>query len=118
MTIRYLSVTVLTTLLLALSGCASKPSTLYQWQGYQANVDRHFRADSASLDAQVQSMQSDLQKIQAQGAAVPPGYHAHLGLLYGQQGNMEGFVAQMQMEKKLFPESQTYVDFLLRNLKK
>lgn len=118
MTIRFMSAAVAAVLGLALAGCATKPATLYQWQAYQANVDQYFRADGQSLDVQVQSMETDLQKIRANGAAVPPGYHAHLGLLYGKQGQPEQFMAQMQTEKALFPESANYVDFLLRNFKK
>lgn len=118
MTIRLMSAAAAATLALALVGCATKPNTIYQWQGYQANVDQYFRADNLSLDAQVQAMETDLQKIRASGGAVPPGYHAHLGLLYGKQGKADQFMAQVQTEKKLFPESETYVDFLLRNFKK
>ena len=57
-------------------------------------------------------------KSEPAALSVPPGYHAHLGLLYGKQGKPDQFMAQMQTEKKLFPESETYVDFLLRNFKK
>ena len=103
---------------LALVGCANKPTNLYQWQGYQKNVDDYLRADKQGLDVQVQSMEEDLQKIRTSSGAVPPGYHAHLGLLYGKQGKTEQFAQQMQIEKKLFPESETFVDFLLRNFKK
>ncbi len=103
---------------LALGGCATKPPSLYQWQGYQNNVDAYFRADKLSLDAQTQLMEEDLQKIRAGGGAVPPGYYAHLGLLYGQQGKLDQFAQQMQAEKAQYPESGTFMDFLLRNFKK
>lgn len=102
----------------ALGGCATKPVSLYQWQGYQNNVDAYFRADKLSPDAQTQLMEEDLQKIKASGGAVPPGYYAHLGLLYGQQGKLDQFAQQMQTEKKQYPESETFMDFLLRNFKK
>ena len=103
----------------ALGGCAAnKPKTLYQWQGYQSNVDAYFRTDKLSMDAQTQLMEDDLKKIQANGGAVPPGYYAHLGLLYGQQGKLDQFAQQMQAEKKQYPESETFMDFLLRNFKK
>ena len=62
--------------------------------------------------------EDDLQKIQASGAKPPPGYHAHLGLLYGQQGKLDQFVQHIEIEKKQFPESETYMNFLLRNFKK
>lgn len=102
----------------AFVGCATKPVTLYQWEGYQNNVDAHFRTNKLSPDAQIQLMEADLQKIRASGAAVPPGYQAHLGLLYGQQGNLDKFAQQVQAERKQFPESETFMDFLLRNFKK
>jgi len=101
-----------------LGGCASGPPPLYQWQGYQNNVDAYFRADKLSIDAQTQLMEEDLKKILASGGAVPPGYYAHLGLLYGQQGKLDQFAQQMQAEKKQYPESGTFMDFLLRNFKK
>ncbi len=103
----------------ALGGCAAKPSaTLYQWQGYQSHVDAYFRGDKLSPDAQTQLMEEDLRKIRASGGTVPPGFNAHLGLLYGQQGKPDQFALQIQAEKKQYPESETFMDFLLRNFNK
>ena len=113
-----LSVTAVLLACVALGGCANKPATLYQWQGYQNNVDAYFRADKLNPDAQTQLMEEDLRKIRAGGGAVPPGYNAHLGLLYGQQGKLDQFALQMEAEKKQYPESETFMDFLLRNFKK
>jgi hypothetical protein len=101
-----------------LGGCATKPTTLYQWQGYQSHVDAHFRGDTISPDAQAQLMEADLEKIKVAGGQVPPGFLAHLGLLYGQQGRLDQFAQQVQAEKQLFPESATFMDFLLRKFKK
>jgi len=100
-----------------LGGCATKPTSLYQWQGYQNNVDAYFRGDKLSPTAQTQMMEEDLVKIRASGGAVPPGYYAHLGLLYGQQGKLDQFADQMQAERNQFPESETFMNFLLRNFK-
>ena len=119
MTNNRLRVAALALLCASLVGCASKPTTLYQWQGYQSNVDAYFRGgDKLSPDAQVQSMEEDLKKIQASGGAVPPGYYAHMGLLYGQQGRLDQFAEKVQAEKKQYPESESFMDFLLRNFKK
>jgi hypothetical protein len=103
---------------LLVGGCATKPTALYQWQGYQNNVDAYFRADKLSPDAQAQQMETDLQKINANGGAVPPGYYAHMGLLYGQQGRLDQFAEKIRAEKQQYPESETFMDFLLRNFKK
>ena len=101
-----------------LSGCATKPPSLYQWERYQANIDAHFRADKVSPDVQAQLMEADLQKIKAVGGVVPPGFQAHLGLLYGQMGRLDLFVQMLQAEKTQFLESETFMNFLMRNFKK
>ena len=101
-----------------LGACATKTPPLYGWQGYQANLDAYFRGSSLSPDVQKQMMEQDLEKMRASGLAVPPGYHAHLGLLYGEQGDLGKFAEQVAQEKSKFPESQTFMDFLLRNFKK
>ena len=42
---------------MALAGC-SGPKTLYQWEGYQAQVHEYFKGESK--EAQAQAMQADL----------------------------------------------------------
>lgn len=103
----------------ALSGCATPPPpSLYQWQNYQSNIDAYFRQDKLSPEAQTQLVEEDLKKIKTTGGKIPPGYHAHLGLLYAQQGKLDQFAEQIQQEKTLYPESAVFMDFLVRNFKK
>lgn len=109
---------VLLATLLAVTGCANKASPpLYGWNGYEKNLDTYFRANLESLDTQAKRMEDDLQKMRAAGQATPPGYQAHLGLLHGKQGDMARFQQHLQAEKAQFPESETFVDFLLRKFK-
>ncbi|BBP71350.1 DUF4810 domain-containing protein [Pseudomonas sp. Seg1] len=98
-----------------LAGCSS-PQTLYQWEGYQPQVYEYFKSETPK-EAQAEALETDLQKIRASGKAVPPGYHAHLGLLYLSMGKDDQMVQQLRTEKTLFPESGTYMDFLLKNAK-
>lgn len=98
-----------------LAGCANQ-ATLYQWEGYQPQVYQYFKGEPR--EAQVQVLEGDLEKIKAAGKLPPPGYHAHLGLLYADLGKDDEMVREFQTEKRLFPESGTYVDFLLRNVKR
>jgi len=99
-----------------LTGCASPPKTLYGWDGYQPQVYQHFKGESP--DQQIAEMEKSLQTISARGAAVPPGFHAHLGMLYSSTGKLDQMVVQFEDEKKLFPESAAYMDFLLAKVKK
>ncbi|GLC91007.1 DUF4810 domain-containing protein [Cupriavidus sp. TA19] len=97
-----------------LAGCAG-PQPMYQWEGYQAQVYEYFKGESR--EAQVTALEAGLQKIQAKGGSVPPGYHAQLGMLYLNLGKPDQMVSEFQTEKTLFPEATPYMDFLLRNVK-
>lgn len=98
-----------------LAGCSS-PQTLYQWEGYEPQVYEYFKGEEPK-EAQAEALERDLQKIRSTGKAVPPGYHAHLGLLYLSMGKDDQMVQQFNTEKNLFPESGRYMDFLLENAK-
>lgn len=100
----------------ALTGCRSAPKTMYQWEGYQPQVYQHFKGESP--DQQIAVLEQGLQAISASGAAAPPGYHAHLGMLYALTGKQDQMLAQFDDEKKLFPESTVYMDFLTSKMKK
>ena len=99
---------------LLLAGCAG-PQPMYQWEGYQVQVYEYFKGESK--EAQVAALEEGLQKIKAKGGAVPPGYHAQLGMLYLNIGKGDQMVKEFQTEKTLFPEATPYMDFLLRNVK-
>jgi hypothetical protein len=100
----------------ALTGCQSAPKTIYQWGGYQPQVYQHFKGESP--DQQIAALQKDLQTISAQGTTPPPGFHAHLGMLYALAGKQDQVATEFETEKKLFPESAAYMDFLLKKAKK
>jgi len=99
-----------------LAGCASRPQTMYQWEGYQPQVYQYLKGESP--DQQIAAMEKDLQTISAKGNKAPPGFHAHLGMLYSISGKPDQVTAQFEDEKKLFPESAAYMDFLLGKMKK
>ncbi|MBD8189123.1 DUF4810 domain-containing protein [Pseudomonas viridiflava] len=98
-----------------ITGCAQQPKTLYQWGSYQPEVYEYFKGESK--EAQVAKLEEDLQKIRASNSNPPPGYHAQLGMLYGSLGKDDQMVQELRTEKALFPESATYMDFLLKNAK-
>lgn len=97
------------------TGCATQPKTLYQWEGYQPQVYQYLKGDSP--EQQIAAMEKDLQTISAKGNHAPPGFHAHLGMLYSHSGRPDQVLAQFEDEKRLFPESAAYMDFLLAKMK-
>jgi hypothetical protein len=107
--------TLMLTATALVAGCQTAPKPLYQWESYQPQVYEYFKGEPK--EAQVEALERDLQKINASGRQAPPGYHAHLGLLYLSMGKDDQMVQQLRTEKALFPESAAYMDFLLKNAK-
>ncbi|HEM7894664.1 DUF4810 domain-containing protein [Burkholderia cepacia] len=97
-----------------LAGCAA-PTTppLYQWNGYQPQVYEYFKGQS-SPQQQIDALEKALQEIRAKGNKPPPGFHAHLGMLYASVGNGQQATQSFEAEKALFPESAPYMDFLMK----
>lgn len=110
------SLTLALALSAVLTGCATAPKTLYQWDGYQPQVYQYLKGESPVQ--QIAEMEKSLALISAKGNSVPPGFHAHLGMLYSIAGKSDQVATQFEDEKKLFPESAAYMDFLLGKLKK
>ena len=100
-----------------LVGCAT-PKTLYQWERYQPQVYEYFNGQGKGFEAQISTLEEDLEKIRAKGNTPPPGYHAHLGLLYLQIGKNDRVAQELGAEKELYPDSATSMNFLLKKLTK
>jgi hypothetical protein len=58
-------------------------------------------------------LQNYLLKIEEKGKKPPPGYYAHLGMLYAEVGEHGQAVSCFLVEKTRFPESAVFMDYLL-----
>lgn len=99
-----------------LGGCATRQEPLYYWGGYQSQVYGHLTGDKGP-EEQIQILEADAEKARAKGKPLPPGYQAHLAMLYGQTGRTEQLRSNLEAEKARFPESATFMDFLLQKFK-
>lgn len=104
-------------LLLALSvtivGCAQKPQTQYEWEGYQQSIYSYFVPSKHDAQAQIATLEKTIETAQAKGSRAAPGLHAHLALLYFNVGRNEEGVGHLVTEKQLFPESTEFVNFMI-----
>ncbi|CAM5204194.1 hypothetical protein CDEN61S_00899 [Castellaniella denitrificans] len=98
-----------------LTACAPRQPLLYNWESYQPQVHAYFKDEGGDTAAQVQTMEHNIETARAANQALPPGFHAHLGLLYLKTGEDARALEQIQSEKAAFPESAPFMDFLLRN---
>jgi hypothetical protein len=100
----------------ALTGCANQNATppLYQWTGYQPEVYAYFK-NVKSPQEQIDGMEKALEQIAAKGNHPPPGFYAHLGMLYASVGDDGKAMKEFAAEKAAFPESSAFMDFLAKN---
>ena len=89
---------------------------MYSWDSYQPAVYDYLQGDE-DLAAKALAMEKNIETARAGNKALPPGFHAHLGLLYLQQGKGAQAMEQIQSERTAFPESTPFMDFLLRQNK-
>lgn len=97
---------------LSLTACVTAPEPLYYWGDYQPQVYGHLTGTKGP-DEQIASLEAGLEKAQAKGKLPPPGYLAHLGILYAQKGDSDNMLRYFDAEKLHYPESTAYIDFLL-----
>ena len=92
-----------------LTGCTS--TALYSWGDYENQVYIYFNRGFS--DTQIHVMERNRINIEANNNKIPPGFYAHLGLLYAEQGDLENAMLCFEKEKALFPESAVFMDYFL-----
>jgi hypothetical protein len=99
------------------AGCANKPRPpLYLWESFpKLQYDALVNAGVPPME-QVALMEAQAEKARAAGAALPPGFRAHLGMLKLAGGDADRAKELWLGEKAAFPESAPYMDQLLRRL--
>lgn len=100
-----------------LTACVQQPKPLYHWGNYQPQVYNYFKGDGEPIDKQLVELEATVQKAQAKGEHLPPGFNAHLGLLYLKSGQVDRAQQAFRTEEAAFPESKPYMDFLLTRFK-
>lgn len=102
--------------LAALAGCASQVKPLYLWESFpRLQYSTLQRSESDPTD-QIQKMEAHATKAKASNSALPPGFRAHLGMMYMNAGNTDAAIEMWKAEKAAFPESAPYMDQLLRRM--
>jgi len=101
---------------LLLIGCAAPAKPLYVWDTFPRMQYDALLREGVSPEQQIQAMEAQAERARGANAALPPGFRAHLGLLYLDTGNAGGARAMWEAEKGTFPESRPFMDRLLERL--
>ncbi len=102
---------------LVLSGCAgNQMKTLYRWDGYETSIYEYLKAPAGDSATQIAKLEAEEQNTLSKNLMPPPGFDAHLGLLYTDLGQYDQAKVRFMNEKNKYPESVAYMDFLLNNM--
>ena len=98
-----------------LTACAanSPRQSLYYWGDFQDQQYTYLKGKTGPEEG-ILALEKIREEASSKGKNVPPGLMAQLGILYGMTGRTDRFEEDLQAEKRLFPESSAYVDFLLK----
>jgi len=98
-----------------LTACAANPQrqSLYYWGDFQDQQYTYFKGEKGPEEG-ILALEKIREEASSKGQNVPPGLMAQLGVFYGMTGRTDRFEEDLLAEKRLFPESSTYVDFLLK----
>lgn len=106
----------ITGLALGLVACAStgdKP--LYYWGNQTDMVYTTLKADGKVSPAQqLANIDRYFADAEKKNMKVAPGSHAYRGLILLNNGQTGRALTEFEAEKKLYPESSTFMDYLLR----
>lgn len=101
-----------------LVGCANQGATkpLYMWETFPKQQYASLLHEGATPNEQIRTLEAQAEKSRTTNAALPPGFRAHLGMLYLNVGNTDQAQQMWLAEKNAFPESAPYMDQLLMRL--
>ena len=102
--------------LLALQGCVQAPKPLYYWESFPKQQYTALLREAATPDEQIRVMKAQAVKARASSTALPPGFRAHLGMLYLGAGNPQRARELWAAEMTEFPEAAPYMNRLLKRL--
>lgn len=108
---------LLLSVVLLAAGCAQQQAApLYSWGKFPRQQYETLLQPGAAPVGQIGELEAQAEKARASGAALPPGFRAHLGMLKLGAGDVEAARQLWLAEKAAFPESTPYMDQLLKRL--
>lgn len=99
---------------LLLAGCAGGSKPLYYHGNFHSNVYENLKNEDTSVSKQIEKMEKYFSEAERKQLSAVPGAHAHLGMLLVHARQQNAAFREFETEKKLFPESTAFMDFLMK----
>jgi len=115
---KILFMTVLAFLALSVTSCTST-TQLYSWYGYEDAVYTYNKKPAdKQLEKVLEQYRMVIEKQKGTRSVVPPGLYAEYGFLLYKTGKKEEGIKYMKQEIALYPESNTYISRIIKQLEK
>lgn len=96
------------------SSCASK--TLYDWGDYSKTSYNYYKQQTKeSEEALISTYLYMINGINKKTPKVPPGTYCEYGYFLIQKGYREKGIECFKREKKIYPESTVFMDYLIKH---
>ena len=110
--VSYLSIFII---IVVFSGCTQ--SELYYYGSTEKELYQLKKEPNEyRLKNYKEALEEVIEYADYEGQLIPPGTYANLGYLYLQEGKKEEAIKMFETEKKLFPESTKFIDFVLKKM--
>lgn len=109
-------ITLISCVLIALSGCQTAPTSLYAWGNYESALFASFHEPEAR-EAELAKYLAFMQLAPKYEQKFGPGLYAEAGTFMLQQGNIEQAILFYELEANAWPASLPLMHTLVLNLK-
>jgi len=101
----------------ALASCRTRSQAIYTWGNYAGMVRSLTELEGAAhVVALIDRLAETIESARVAGEPVASGVHAHIGLLYSIQGEVDGARAAFEAERELFPGSEAFIDGVIQRM--
>ena len=108
-------ITLLAALLVVAFTCGGCQKELYEWGEYEPSVRRMYdKNKDFEVTKEIARLSEEVKRSESNGRKPPPGKYAYLGYLHTLAQNNHSAIAAFEAEKRLFPESQPFMDDMIR----
>ena len=113
------NLTIAVIAIVALCSCTTTKS-LYSWYDYEDATYQYNKKRTEELKAKVLEQYKKLTENQKKGSrgVVPPGLYAEYGYMLYMSGKKDEGLGFLKQEIKSYPESETYISRIIKQLEK
>lgn len=106
------------TVILAMASCTTT-TTLYSWHDYEDATYQYSKKQTDELQVKVLDQYLKMtEKQKGTRGVVPPGLYAEYGYMLYMTGKKEEGLNFLKKEIQLYPESETYISRIIKQLEK